>query len=175
MGHTILRKICHTLSSLQLLFWSASNTLHFPKYKFVLQKALVIWKHPVNSPHPLLLQTGRQSALSPAILNILHAGTIQNCQVRAFGRGRGQWTETQGTYSLYVAPWLWPAAAVCTKCRRNRLPILTVVEEFVQFLESTQFPTQWGGSYKQHHTTNNRKILNVWILLEQDWDYLNFA
>lgn len=41
----------------------------------------------MNSPHPLLLQTGRQSAPGPVILTILRAGTIRKCQVRAQGGG----------------------------------------------------------------------------------------
>jgi len=60
------------------------------------------------------------------ILNILHAGTVQNCQVSALGQGRGQWTETHRSDSLHSALWLGPAAPVCFSWPDSSRGICTV-------------------------------------------------
>lgn len=91
----------------------------------------------MNSTHPSFSQTARQSAQAHWSSAFCRLELFKNGQVRAHDRGKGQWIEMQGSCSLYITLWLWPAAAACSSCLWCRLSILTVQEEFVQFLEST--------------------------------------
>lgn len=127
-GHTNLKEMCCTFSSSSSPFLQCKQHAIFSKYKLILQKTLGVWKHPLSSTHPLLLQTVRQSALSPLILNTLHAGSVQKHQVTAHGCRREHSSKTWESDGLRIALWPWPAAAdhfSSIWCR------LSVEEEFV--------------------------------------------
>lgn len=94
VGQISPEKIRCTLSSLPLLFCSTCNTSAFPKYTHLSYRRHY-WLS-VNSAHSISPLNWEAKCCSPVILNVLHAGTIHTCQVRAKGRGRGSCT-------LYIA------------------------------------------------------------------------